>query len=178
MSTSESKGAPSLPDILLTGPLLDGAPLAHRRGLLQALPYKRVAAGTTLFREGDSGEAMFIVVSGEVSLSTSAGGVQRVELDRARAGEVFGELAIISPAARFARAQATQDSELLMVERRAFQRLLEARSPAGEALLRHLTQRVCRRLRRSNARIALISDALAGADSAWLRGRARVLEQM
>jgi CRP-like cAMP-binding protein len=166
-----------LPEVLLHGPLLDGAPLGHRLGLLQALPRKSAPAGTTLFREGDSGDAMWILVSGSVSLTARAG-EQRVELDRARAGDVFGELAIISPAARSARAVTLQDSTFLLLERRAFQRLLEARSPAGEALLRYLTRRICRRLRRSDARIALISDALSGADAAWLRGRARVLESL
>ncbi len=175
MSSTDNSGPSSLPEALLTGPLMDGAPLAHRRGLLQALPYKEAPAGTTLFRQGDSGDAMWILVSGSVSLTTCPG-EQPIELDRAHAGDIFGELAVISPAARTARAVTLEDSSFLLLERRAFQRLLEARSPAGEALLRYLTQRICRRLRRSDARIALVSDALAGADAAWLRQRARSLE--
>lgn len=65
-----------------------------------------------LFREGDTGDTMFIVVSG--SLTAVRGGESRT----VNAGEVLGELAVLTHAPRAA--TVSGDAEVLVIDRAAF----------------------------------------------------------
>ena len=55
------------------------------------------AAGQTIFSQGDSGEAMYVVIEGKVALTVNGTLVEELE-----AGGLFGELALIDTAPRIA----------------------------------------------------------------------------
>lgn len=178
MLNPTSASPPSLPSAVLNGPLFEGVPPERRRELLSRLPWFELPGGTVLFQEGEPGEALWILLSGTVTLTRETAGGDKVELDRARTGDAFGELAVLSPASRFATATTLGDATALRITRKQLKALLAEREPASEALLRYLTQRICRRLRQVDSRIALVHDALAGASEPTLRRRALLLDAL
>jgi CRP/FNR family transcriptional regulator len=153
-----SDDAPDLPDEVLTGALFAGVPTAGRRAFLSQLTHLSASVGTTLYAQGESGDTLWIVLVGEVTVRRGLDDGRVVELDRAGPGDLFGEMAIISPAPRSGSAIAEADSELLVLRRAQYRQLLNERDPAAEALLRTITLRICRRLRQIDARIALAHD--------------------
>jgi CRP-like cAMP-binding protein len=82
---------------------------------LQALP-----AGQVLFREGERGELMYVLMSGTADIIVH----DRV-VETAVAGAILGELAMIDDAARSATIIAKSDCKLLPIERKRFNFLIQ-----------------------------------------------------
>ncbi len=84
---------------------------------------RQVAGGERLFLEGDPGDALWVLVAGEVVL-TCAG----TEVATVTAGKFFGELALLDGQPRSATATARSACRVLLIPRSAFLQLL-AKSP-------------------------------------------------
>lgn len=95
---------------------------------------RTVDAGETVFREGDAGEAFYIVFRGSVEIgkATPGGGEERLAIRRA--GEGFGEMALLNDAPRSASAVALERGELLTLSRQEFQELMGPETPAFRML--------------------------------------------
>jgi CRP-like cAMP-binding protein len=118
---------------------------------LQPAELKQVAAiaqerlfsdGETICRQGEAGEEMFIVISGEARVVLDAEGGQSRDLARRRPGEVVGEMAIISQEPRMASVLAAGQVRLLSIDRRSFEGMLHERPETGLAVMRVLSQRL------------------------------------
>jgi CRP/FNR family transcriptional regulator, cyclic AMP receptor protein len=70
--------------------------------------------GQALFRQGDKGDAAFLVKSGSVAIFREADG-RRIPLATIRRGELFGEMAVIDNSARMATAFTLEESTLMMI---------------------------------------------------------------
>jgi CRP-like cAMP-binding protein len=70
-------------------------------------------AGDALVREGMRGSELFVIISGEAQVTRDGNDVTTL-----RAGDYFGELAVLRPAPRTATVTATTDMELLIVTAR------------------------------------------------------------
>ena len=81
---------------------------------------RRVAAGTTVVREGDNGDEFFVILEGTASLSR-----QGATIATLGPGSSFGELALLVNAPRNATVVADTDMELVVVDRREFTVLLD-----------------------------------------------------
>ena len=101
-----------------------------RATLAEAIDAKSLAAGDTLFKTGEPGEALYVVRSGEVELFIKDTAGQRIALAIAGPGEMFGELALLDSGPRTATAIAISDTELLELDRDDLL-LLFQRSPAA-----------------------------------------------
>lgn len=111
-------------------------------GLVRAgYPLQRFEAGERVFTAGDEGCTMYAVRTGSVAI-LSAGEV----LETVKPGETFGELSLIDGSTRGATAVAREQTEVAVIDERAFNYLIE-RNP-GFAL--DLLRRLSRRLRRMN----------------------------
>lgn len=77
-----------------------------------------------LFREGDQGDAFFIVHEGGVELTVARPSGQVEKLALRRSGEAFGEMALLNDAPRSATARAAKASRLIRIDKSAFQDLL------------------------------------------------------
>lgn len=82
------------------------------------------AAGTIIFEEGDSAEAVYVVLSGNLTISIEGEDVREVA-----AGEWFGDLAVLRRSHRTAMVRASTPAVLLAVEAAAFRAAVEDPSP-------------------------------------------------
>jgi CRP-like cAMP-binding protein len=73
--------------------------------------------GTVLFREGDLGRDMFIVLQGKVQVRKRVGSTETV-LAELSAGEFFGEMALLIGQDRSATVEVIEDSKLLVISPR------------------------------------------------------------
>src|SRR5580658_8335508 len=101
---------------------------ATRLELARELEPVDVPAGEVIFRQGDAGEGLFVVVSGRLRVSVAADGPDHVLYDVGR-GAVVGEMALVTDRPRAATVRAVRDSDLLLLRVSSFMALLE-RSPA------------------------------------------------
>ncbi len=110
-------------DFLRGVPILAGLPDDLIEQLVARSTTMHVDAGTWLFREGEPGDAAYVVQSGRLEVvSEGSGEVIRI-LTRA---DVAGELALLTGSERSASVRARRDSELLVLSRTAFVDLLQA----------------------------------------------------
>lgn len=161
----------NLPSFLVDGPLLRGVDRDKRLDFLSGMNLVSYPPGDVLFFEGELGDELFLVVSGEVVILNNTEVAEPVELTRVRPGDFFGEMALLSPSPRSASAIALSFTNALSMPRRQYLDRLESGDPAAAALLHSITRRVCQRLRETDARIDLVYDALHGASAEDLESR-------
>src|SRR5207244_9988662 len=93
---------------------LDDAAVEELSGYLHAVELK---GGSSLFRVGDSGDAMYFIESGRVRITVTDADGREVILASLGHGDFFGELAILDGHGRSADATVTEDSRLAAVTR-------------------------------------------------------------
>jgi hemolysin D len=98
---------------------------------------QRFAKGSVIFAEGTAGENAFIVREGEVDILKGAGS-QPVLLRTLAAGEMFGEMALITTNPRAATAVAKTDVALEVIDRVGFARMLSSDSEFAMLTMRRL----------------------------------------
>jgi CRP/FNR family cyclic AMP-dependent transcriptional regulator len=108
---------------------------------------ERVAAGTrtrrfrrgeVIFHAGDPGDALFIIVSGEVKISLPSDEGDEAILATLREGDVFGELALLDGAPRSATASALVATEAVVLPRDRFRELIATVPAVRDVLLASL----------------------------------------
>jgi hypothetical protein len=111
-------------------PRLDEASL---RAATDRAQVRRVTPGEEIVAEGDVADAFFVVTAGQVSV-TQKRDAGEVELRRLQAGDFFGEIGLLTASMRTASVRAVGPAELLMLDRRTFQRIVERSEEATEDL--------------------------------------------
>jgi CRP/FNR family transcriptional regulator len=100
------------------------------------------AGGEVISEQGEMGEEMFIIVSGEVRVVTRGEDGTEVEIARRRPGEYVGEMSIISQEPRMASLTASGEVRALCIEQAEFEELLRLRPETSLAVMRVLCQRL------------------------------------
>lgn len=104
--------------------------------------------GEVLFREGDPGDAFYIVFRGAVEIVKEGPGAERLAVRRD--GGAFGEMSLLNDAPRSATARAVEDTHLLAVGKDRFVELL-----GGDTLAVRLLRNLATALRALNVRFAV-----------------------
>jgi CRP-like cAMP-binding protein len=118
--------------------------------LAQAMTSRTVVRSHVVFREGDPGDRLFVVVDGKVKISRAAPDGRENLLAVLGPGEMFGELSLFDPGTRTATATAITDSTLASLDHDDMRPVLLERPLVALHLLRALAQR----LRRTNEAMA------------------------
>jgi predicted acylesterase/phospholipase RssA/CRP-like cAMP-binding protein len=109
-------------ELLAATPLFGGLPPADIEAL-STLCYRRdIEAGSWCLREGELGDELFLLVGGRLRVYIGEEPVGMI-----RAGEIFGEIALLTGRARTSSVKAIRDSELLVLRADAFNNLVEQR---------------------------------------------------
>jgi CRP-like cAMP-binding protein len=117
---------------------------------------RRLRAGEVLFREGDAGDAMYVVLDGRVRIGKHIPGAGEEALAFMERGDWFGEMALIDNQPRSAEATAHDGGAVVLaIPRDVVAGLLDIRKVSSLRLLRILCTLVAKRLRE-------IDDKLVG----------------
>lgn len=108
----------------------------------------RVDGGEYVFEEGERGDHFFIIVHGTIELRKTSGGEER-RLAVLRAGQAFGEMALLNQTPRSASAYALEDTYMLTVSRAAFSEIL-----GGDSLAVRLLKNLSKALWATSVRLA------------------------
>jgi CRP-like cAMP-binding protein len=149
-----------------TAHLLERHPLLSRLAVPQI---ERVAscgeletfeAGEVIVAEGGLGDALYLVLTGQVQVSKSAH-----PLAALAPGEFFGEMSLVEPAPRSATVTAVETSFLFRLPSVALQKLAEDDPAAWSAILVQIVKTLSERLRHANhmlTSVGELADWLAG----------------
>jgi hypothetical protein len=156
-ATEEDEGGVPVTETLATLPLMERVLFLRRVPLFTDLPPQDLvpiasiaseqsfADADTIAEQGEPGDEMHIIVSGYVLvILREPGGHQQVLAVRA-AGDVIGEMAVITGGVRMASLAAKGTVRLLSIGRRPFEAMLRERPETSLALMRVLCQRLADR---------------------------------
>ena len=91
--------------------------------LAEAMFYSEFEAGQALVYEGESGNELFIIVEGTISVSVKSEG-KEIELVRLGAGDFFGEMAMLEQEHRSATCKAVESTSCLVLKSQDFSSLI------------------------------------------------------
>ena len=100
---------------------------------------KSYLAGQVIFEEGQSGDEMFIVVDGQVSITNQGRPINAV-----LPGSFFGEMALVDDGLRSGTATALVDSQLLPINKENFLRLIQESPDFGIDVMSVMSKRLRR----------------------------------
>ena len=133
---------------------LTGAELDAVAGIVEA---REIAAGKELFREGDPGDGLFLVVAGEIDVIKRGPRGDR-SLARLGPGEVLGEMSLITADARSATGRAMVDSRVLRLPAQPFRALLGEGSTPALKIAAAIAEILARRVETMNSMVLELAD--------------------
>ena len=122
-------------------PLLSELPRAAFMELLANLTVVRLATGETVLREGEAGDACYLIASGRVRVAKA--GVAVAELGP---GSFFGEFAVLSDQRRHASVEVIEPVELLEIRRELIDELVAAHPGVARTLRTFYRERLLQTL--------------------------------
>ena len=106
-------------------PLLAGLSSQERRGLIAGSRIVNAPSGSTILRQGETGDAVYFILAGQAiaGIATESGDYR--SLETMRVGDFFGEIAALMGTARTVNVVAGQDTALLQVAGATFRNLMK-----------------------------------------------------
>jgi CRP/FNR family transcriptional regulator, cyclic AMP receptor protein len=123
--------------VLADVPLFKDLSRRHLKRVSSLAKKRRYSAGTSIVRAGDAGTAFFVIIDGSARVVTPKGRPRRL-----KAGQFFGEMALLDDAPRSADVVAEGEVLTLTIGRSAFAKLLKSEPAIAHALLQTLAARV------------------------------------
>jgi len=117
--------------------------------------------GDIIFREGDKGDKLYLIVEGQVNIMKLIPGKGSKTLVTLKEGDYFGEMALIDEAPRSAGAVAEGSATLLAITKPDLEALLEGSPAAAAKIYKFFVKTLNERLRATNDKIKQFV-ALAG----------------
>ncbi len=103
---------------------------------------QRFGRDEVVFYQGDPGDSFYVILTGQVKVSVSSPEGQEAILVMLDDGESFGELALLDEQPRSATIEATRPTEVLVMRKDEFHRLIHSHPDIALHLLRVMTKRL------------------------------------
>jgi CRP-like cAMP-binding protein len=132
---------------------LSGAELEAIAAIAEA---RDIPAGKDLFREGDPGDGLFLVISGEINVTKRAPAGEH-SLARLGPGGMLGEMSLVTADARSATGRSLVDTRVLHMSAARFRALLAADSVAAHKVVAAIAEVLARRLATMNSMVLELS---------------------
>ena len=133
-------------EVVRRAPLFTAIDDASAASLRASMTGIKISKGQVLFKEGDPGDRLFVVIEGKLKLGTTSNDGRENLLSILGPGDMFGELSLFDPGPRTATATAVVDSRLLALANDQVIGWVTAHPGVSLQLLKRLSQR----LRRAN----------------------------
>jgi CRP/FNR family cyclic AMP-dependent transcriptional regulator len=137
-------------EVLRSVPLFRQVAEEHLRALARLVRERSYPRGNVILSQGDPGEALFLIRSGQVKVTVLSEDGREVILSVLGPGSFFGEMALVDDEPRSAHVIAMGDTVLLQLRREDFRSCVRGSPELAIALLRELSHR----LRRADDTIA------------------------
>jgi signal transduction histidine kinase len=131
----------SLEEMLRNVPLFADLMPADLEELLGSSRTFTAPTGMQVIAEGAAGEALFVILSGELEVTKSENG-REIVLARRGAGDFLGEMSLLEQRPRTASVHAVAESRLLEIDAATFQHLLETKPRIATTILRTVAARL------------------------------------
>ncbi len=102
---------------------------------------RQCSAGTILFREGETGDRMYVIKSGSVRITKQIHDTE-VVVENLGAGEFCGELAMLDAEERPVTAVVVEDASLIQVKSAQFEDMIRGNTDIALRMLKKLTKRL------------------------------------
>lgn len=138
-------------------PLIADATPDQSAHLDRHLEHHRFAAGEEIFRQGETGDALYFLEDGAVRIEWQAGAGRPIRLATLTSGVVFGEMSLIDGAPRSAGARAETACTVLRLSKDALEAIATTDPALALLLMRGLAADVAQRLRLANAALSEVN---------------------
>ena len=115
--------------------------------------------GTSLFRYGDPGDKLFVILSGKVRISRELPGMGEEALAVLGSGEVFGEMSLLDESPRSADARVHERCRMLVIAKEAFDDLLFSEKELAYEVLWNCVRLLSARLRETNEKVTFLTSS-------------------
>ena len=126
---------------LRKSPLFQGLTDGELQQLMDMAEPVSLRAGDVLIKQGDLGDAAYVVINGEFEIQKQTG-ESLIKIDIRNPGDVVGEMALLARTPRSATVISKTDSEVLRIPQEAFEKLLSSSSKAALAVLHWVMERL------------------------------------
>jgi CRP/FNR family cyclic AMP-dependent transcriptional regulator len=137
-------------EVVRRAPLFEALDSDDAEALLTQMSPVRMERGDILFREGESGDSLYVIREGKIKLGRSSSDGRENLVAILGPGEMFGELSLFDPGPRTMTATAVAETQLMGLGNDSLTGLLTGRPEVAKALLAALAKR----LRRTNEHLA------------------------
>nr|MBI3611614.1 SLC26A/SulP transporter family protein [Nitrospirota bacterium] len=120
---------------------------------------RTVAAGRTIFNQGDEGDELFLVRKGSVRIILPLEGGKSHHLATFGRGDFFGDMAFLDRGRRSAAAVATTATDLYVLSRRRFDAVATDHPMVGRKTFARLARALAIRLRQTDAELRALEEA-------------------
>lgn len=136
-------------------PIFGGLTVAEAADFFEVALEDSVGKGATLFREGDDGDALLVILEGEVAITRKG-----IELAKLGKHHVLGEMSLVGEGeVRSATATALTDVKALKIPSKRVQKMLKADHVAALKVVANLAAVMSKRLAAINDRLVAASSA-------------------
>jgi len=138
-----------MPDISLIKDvaLFEGISEPKLEKIAEIISYKNFKVGETIFREGDKGSTLYIVLNGSVRLFRTVREEEEQTLAILRDGKFFGEMSLFEEGGHTATALPLRDTMIAALEKEDFEKLSETDPKLAFIVLKQVALTVCSILR-------------------------------
>ncbi len=109
--------------------------------------------GVVIFEEGAEGDKFYLILKGEIRISKMIPGIGEEALVILKKGSYFGEMSLIDDQPRSAHAIVNKASEVMVIEKADFEKLLSSDKELAYKLLWTFLKTLSKRLRETNDKI-------------------------
>ena len=132
-------------------PIFEGLGDGELRKMARLFTQKLYRPGEKVFSRGDSGNEAYVVMRGQIDICLEEGAKPIATVGN---GQIFGELAFLDGAARNALAVAGQATILLVMQRIAFNEVVQREPHLGMVIMKNVAMDLSNKLRRANAALS------------------------
>lgn len=114
-------------------------------------------AGAIIFREGEGGDKLYLILDGKVRISREVAGMGEEALAVLGPGDAFGEMSLIDDFPRSADARVHERCRLLVLSKEAMEDLLFLQKDLAYEILWNFVKTLSSRLRETNDKMTFLS---------------------
>src|SRR5690606_34485508 len=146
--------------ILQAVPIFSGLNSSLIRKILPLLKSEEFRKNFKIIEEGSIGDSMYIILEGSVRVTKYGHNQQEIPISSMGSGSYFGELSLVDRLPRSANVTTNEDSNLLILKREAFEKLLEENKDFAINFYRNCMKETMARIRETASNLTISQNVL------------------